>query len=492
MFRRMISKDIRRNLTVTVTLVALMALSVVLATASAGLLARLTGSADLLLERADAPHVAQMHAGPLDPAELDRWAGSRPEVISHQVGLLHGVDGADLSFAGDNQAGSVQQNPFVVPNTERDLLLDTAGGPVTAVEPGTVWLPVYYQIEGGLQPGATVTVTGPEGFSHDLTVAGFFRDSIMNTAIASSKRLAVHPADLELIAAHTGTPEYLLSFWLSDPDAQTATFRTAYQDDGMPSVGPMVDRAAFRMFNLISEGIVAGVVILASLLLLLVGLLCLRLAFLTAVQQDRREIGVLAAIGVAPSGIRRIYLSRYGLLGALACVLGLLGGLALAPGLAVGLNRYLGTSGGADVWLAPLLTAAAMFGLILLFLRVLLRRLSRISPVAAMRATDRTDPQGRARLRLHRMPTPAGLSLAWIDLLRRWTMFVLLFFVFAVSAFITAVPAGAAWTIRSPDFSTYMGVGPAEVRMDLQHADAATTELFRKAAQATGWGSTCP
>lgn len=474
----MLVKDVRRNLTVSLTLIILMMLSVVLATASTGLLARLAGSSDRLLERADAPHVVQMHAGPLEPEDVARWAAARPEVTAHGTHLLLGIDGADLSFDGVNQVGNVQQNSLVVPNLERDLLLDADNRPVTDVEPGTVWLPVYYEIEEDLQPGALVTVTGPDGFRHDLTVAGFVRDSIMNTAIASSKRLAVHPADLDLVAAHTGTPEHLISFWLEDPDTQIAGFRKAYQDDRLPSAGPMVDRATFTMFNMISEGIVAGVVILAALLLMLVGLLCLRLSFLTAVQQDRREIGVLAAIGVAPRGISRIYLAKYAAFGAVACSLGLLGGLALAPALSTGLNRYLGTGGGAALWLAPALTAVAVFALILVFVRLLLRRLNRISPVAALRATE---PGGKAwtrGLKLHRMATPTNVSLGLIDLSRRWTMFVLLFFVFVVSVFIMVVPSSAALTVRSPQFLTYMGVGPADVRMDLQYADDSSAELF--------------
>ncbi|AJK68840.1 hypothetical protein B840_06170 [Corynebacterium marinum DSM 44953] len=154
------------------------------------------------------------------------------------------------------------------------------------------------------------------------------------------------------------------------------------------------------------------------------------------------------------------------------------GGLALAPALSTGLNRYLGTGGGAALWLAPAFTAVGVYALILVSIRLLLRRLNRISPVAALRATE---PGGKAwarGLKLHRMATPTNVSLGLIDLSRRWTMFVLLFFVFVVSVFIVVVPSSAALTVRSPQFLTYMGVGPADVRMDLQYADDSSAELF--------------
>ena len=63
---------------------------------------------------------------------------------------------------------------------------------------------------------------------------------------------------------------------------------------------------------------VAAVVILVSVLLLVVGLLCLRFSFLTAAEQDYREIGVLKAIGVAPRGLKRIHPATDAMLAALA------------------------------------------------------------------------------------------------------------------------------------------------------------------------------
>ncbi|MDO5676013.1 MAG: hypothetical protein Q4G35_00735 [Propionibacteriaceae bacterium] len=78
----MIVKDAARNVTVTVTLVVLMTLSVMMATASAGLLARLTGASGRLLTTADAPHVAQMHAGPIDLAALDHWAAEVLDILT--------------------------------------------------------------------------------------------------------------------------------------------------------------------------------------------------------------------------------------------------------------------------------------------------------------------------------------------------------------------------------------------------------------------------
>ena len=228
MYARMIARDFARNRAVTMVLVVLMMLSVLLAAASAGTLGRLTGASNSLMTQADAPHVVQVHAGSYDQQEVDRWAAERPEVAHHQAMLMLGIDGAELFFNGVPQTTNIQQNALVVPNREGDLLLDLDNQPITEVAPGTMLLPVMYEVEAGMRVGDSVTISAADGFDKEFTVAGFARDSIMNPAIASSKRLAVSPADLEAVRAHTGNVEHLVEFWLHDPDTQTASFSKAY------------------------------------------------------------------------------------------------------------------------------------------------------------------------------------------------------------------------------------------------------------------------
>src|SRR5690606_26040908 len=251
------------------------------------------------------------------------------------------------------------------------------------VTAGTIVLPVIYQVEAGLEVGDPVTITGREGFVKELTIAGFARDSIMNPAVTSSKRLAVSAADLEEVRAHTGQVEQLIQFWLHDPASDSAAFQKAYQDSGMPAAGQMVDGAAFRMFTMIGDGMVAAVVILVAVLLLLVGMLCLRFSFLTAAEQDYREIGVLTAIGVPGRGVKRIYLTKYTLLAGIATILGLPIGLALTPVLTRNITRYMGSVPSLWNWVAPVLAAAAVLALLVLFVVALLHRFNTISAVSA-------------------------------------------------------------------------------------------------------------
>jgi putative ABC transport system permease protein len=483
MYRRMVARDVARNRSVTTVLVVLMMLSVMLATASAGTLVRLIGASSDLMARADAPHVAQLHAGEFDPQEVDRWVATRDDVAHHQAMLMLGIDGANLLLAGEPQTASIQQNSLVVPNAERDLLLDLDDQPITDVAPGTIVLPVYHEVETGLGIGDTVTITAPDGFAMDLEVSGFARDSIMNPAITSSKRLAVAAADLEEIRGHTGAVEHLISFWLDDPAASSAGFQKDYLDAGLPQAGQMVDSATFQMLTMIGDGMVATVVTFVSLLLLVVGLLCLRFSFLTAVEQDYREIGVLKAIGVAPRDVRRIYLTKYAILAGAATALGLVAGLALTPVLTRNITRYMGTAASVWNWLVPVLAAVLILAVLVGFVLVLLRRFRGISAVTALRSGATSQPR-KARLRLHRSRLPVQVRLGTMDVVGRWPIYLLLLLVFAISTFIMIVPVNSATTATAPDFINYMGIGQVDLRVDMDHIDATSrTEFDRIVAE---------
>lgn len=289
---------LREERAVMTTLAGLMMLSVLLACAA--LITRLVGSGDALIERAVAPHLAQLHSGEVDDREITEFTAAHPEITAHQVTPLLGIDDAQLFFDGTSQSSSVQQNSLMVPERERDLLLDMRDRPLTDVEPGTVWLPLLYE-SSGLTVGSTLTVTAPYGFRWELEVAGFLRDAGMGPAIAGSKRLAVSAEDLAVVA----------------------------------------------------EGPVAALVLLAAAMVLVIGMLSLRLALRTSLERDRREIAVMTAIGISARDVRTLHLLVYGTLAAVAGLAGLLGGIALERVLSAGLTRFLGETGGAGVVLIP-------------------------------------------------------------------------------------------------------------------------------------------
>lgn len=478
--RTLTRNSLRRSGVTAVILVAFVALAAMLAGAAGALLVSATGATEALMQRARTPHYLQMHAGPVDDARMAAFAEQNPLVDQWAVDPILNVDGAAVRITGPGVdttlADTLQDNSFVTQNADFDHLLDTENR-IIQPAPGTIWLPLFYREELGLATGNLVTVTGPGG-STGLTVAGFLRDSQMNSSYASSKRLLVAPPDLttlEHTLGDTGTIEHLIQFRLTDP-AAVGDFETQYRDAGLEAGGPTITWSLFTLVNSLSEGITAAIVILVTVLLVGIALLCVRFTLLTTLQQDHRQIGVLKAIGVRGRDLRRLYLGRYLALALGGALLGVLLAPLLSRSLLARVELMMGPSGrGFWALLVGWVLAALIVAVVLFSVRRTLRALDRISPVEALQSGS-TAAAGRVR-RTPRWLSVSGrlganVSLALADLWRRPGVYAVPLVIFTLASFILIVPQNLYSTVTAPDFITHMGAGVSDLRIDIrQNAD---------------------
>ena len=480
--RTLTRNALRRSPGTALVLVLFVALCTMLAASAGALVLTSTGAASGLMHQARAPHFLQMHAGPVDEERMADFAASQPSVEDYAVVPMLNVDGASVRITGPDEgpsggttlAAGMQDNSFVAQNPDFDQLLDTEGQ-VIEPAPGTVWLPLYYLNELGVEVGDTVTVTGPEETVR-LSLAGFLRDAQMNSSYASSKRLLVAPADLATLTAAMGPAasiEHLVEFRLTSPDA-VGQLEADYRAAGLESNGPTLTWSLFLLANSLSEGILAAVVVLVTLLLVAIALLCVRFTLLTTIEQDYREIGVLKAIGVRDRAVRRLYLHRYLAMALLGATVGVVASWGLSYLLLAPTRQMTGPSGRTlPSMLLGVALAALVVGVVLLTVRRTLRRTELVSPVEAIRSGAAST--GRTRtLRPPRWLSVAdsrldtGVLLGLRDLLARTGLYVVPLVIFALASFILAVPQALYSTVTRSDFVTYMGVGVSDLRADVQ------------------------
>src|SRR6056297_12175 len=470
---KIVKKDFLRKKAVTLVVFSFVLLASMLVATGSNLVVQLTASLDYLFERAKVPHFVQMHAGDIDREIIGDWARTNPMVKEHQVVEMLTVDGSAL-YLGSSESSekeSVMDVSFVTQNPSFDLLLDTENR-VASVKPGEVGVPVYYMQEKNMKQGDTVRIKTPS-FEKTFTVATFVRDAQMNTSLVHSKRFLVHPADYARLGTHIADSEYLVEFLLHNME-DLEKFADSYQASGLPGRGPAVDIMLFKVLNALSDGLVAGVVILLSLLLVGIAVLCLRFTILATIEEDYREIGVMKAVGVPEKNIRGIYLSKYMVMGAVAVIAGY--------GLSLTCNGFLTSNilmfiGKAPVRMGqqavPVIAAGIIWLMVGFFVMVILRRCNRISAVEALRSGSTGDPmKARRMLKLTRsrlLGVNAFIGLG--DIVQRFRMFALLCFVFFFCGALILVPVNFLTTIQSPAFISYMGIGKSQVRIDLRQTE---------------------
>ena len=474
MYYRIVRKDISNSKMITLTTVLFVTAAAMLVSLAAILVINLTGAIDTLMMRAKTPHFMQMHTGEIDTERLGAFAEQNGNVRQFQVLEFLNVEGSSIVINGNSLGGSVQDNGFSTQSRQFDYLLDLNGNVIQASD-GELYVPLCYKKDGTARIGDQAII-----FGKSFTVAGFLRDSQMNSLLASSKRFLVSSHDYAEIR-DLGNREYLIEFRLKDMSGLSA-FETAYISAGLEANGPILTYPLFKMLNAISDGIMIGVLLLISVLVVAIAFLCIRFTLLAKIEDDYREIGVMKAIGLRVSDIKKIYLAKYMVIGAAGCILGLLLSFLFRDMLLENIRLSMGESENASTALL-----FGILGVLLIFLSItfyvngVLNRFRKISATQAVRfGAPMEKPAGTGHIYLSRNKLfDINIFLGIKDVLTRKRLYVTMHIVLVLSVFIIMVPQNLYNTISAESFSTYMGIGKCDLRFDLQQ----TGNIAGKAAE---------
>ena len=483
MYFRIIRNDIKTSKLINIIMTLFIASAAMLVSLAAVLSVNLLGSIDALMTIAETPHFMQMHSGSIDITRLEFFADQNENVEKFQVAEFLNIDGSKIVIDENSLAGSVQDNGFSTQSASFDYLLDLSGQ-VINVSDGELYVPICYFKDGTATVGDRALICGRE-----FTVAGFVRDSLMMSTLSSSKRFIVSENDLKALKAG-GNTEYLIEFRLKDQSG-LSTFETAYTSAGLEANGPTITYPLIRTLNAISDGMMIGVILLVSLLIVAVAFLCIRFTLLAKIEEDCREIGVLKAIGLRVSDIKRIYLTKYAALAAVGCILGYALSFAFKDILLENIRLYMGESENAD--LASLLGAvgtALIFLAVLAFVSGVLRRFKRLSIAEAVRygkTQEKAMVHSGFSLSRNRI-FETNILMGIMDVFSRKRLYTAILAVLSIAIFIIIVPQNLYTTISSKGFIEYMGVGNCDLRFDIQQTDdiPGKTAEIAKALDADG------
>lgn len=478
MLIRLITNEIKKNKTITLITAAFMTAAAMLISLSAILTLNLSGAIDTLMEQSATPHFMQMHSGTIDTGRMAAFAAGNEMVADYQILEFLNLDGAEFSFGDTTLAESVQDNGLSPQSSRFDYLLDL-NGEIIRPAGGEIYVPLCYQKEGRTEAGRTMTVAGQE-----FVVAGFMRDSQMNSLLSSSKRFIVSDADYEQLK-EMGKTEYLIEFRLHDLQ-QLSAFETIYSQSGLEAGGPALTYPLFKMINAISDGILIAVILLVSLLLMIIAFLCIRFTLLARIEEDYREIGVMKAIGLRNADIKKLYLFKYVCLSGISCLVGYLLSLLSKGWLLRDIRLSMGESAYASLAvMAAALLVFAVFLMIIGFVYHVLHRFEKISAVSAIRfgageeAVKHTNRFCLSRYTWLNVNILMGIK----DICSRGKIYLTMLVVLVIACFIMIVPQNLYQTVSSEEFIRYKGIGKCEIRMDIQQTDRIEEKAMDIAAE---------
>lgn len=467
---RIIRNDLLKSKAVSFTTMVFVAVSAMLVSLAAILVVNLSGAVDNLMTQAKTPHFMQMHSGEMDTARLTSFAEQHSNVDEFQVVEFLGIDSAQIILGDKSLANSVQDNGLSVQNEKFDYLLDLDGN-ILNVSDGELYVPVSYMKDNTTKVGDKAVISGKE-----FTVAGFLRDSTMNSSLSASKRFLVSSHDYADMK-NLGSTEYLIEFRLKD-FSELGAFETAYATAGLEANGPTVTYTLFKMMNAISDGMMIAVILLVSVLVVAIAFMSIRFTLLAKIEDDYREIGVMKAIGLRLSDIKKIYLSKYMAIAATGSILGYILSLVFQGMLLENIRLFMGESEN-----STFASVLGIIGILLVFLAIIayvnfvLKRFRKISAAEAIRfGTSQEKTTGVKHFSLSRNRFfNTNIFLGIKDVLTRKKLYSTILAVLVISAFILIVPQNLYNTISSKSFINYMGIGNYDLR--IQTSNTAEKEV---------------
>ena len=468
MFIKMLKKDIGKNKGINMTLFLFITLAAMLAAGACGIVAEIISSTDAFFEKSKPLHYMQMVTGEVDQKAINAFSEAHELVKEQQTLALLGIDN-NYIYYGDNPepySGSNMENLFVPQSPKFDFLLDENNS-VIKVEPGQIAAPIYAIDAYGLKKGDLIYIKRGN-FEMQFTVIDFARDSQMNASLISSKRFLVNEKDYDRLRANIGEVEYIIEFLLTDP-AKTGAFETDYLAAGLPS-GIAITLPIIQMMNGMTVGLSVAVLVLASVMLIVIALVCLRFTVLTTLEEEYREIGVMKAIGLPPRLIAKLYKLKYYFLGTGACALGFLLSLAFSPLFTEGVALYMGKAEGSLlVFFLPMFGSLLVFAIIVGYCSSVFKKMRKISVVEAIRGTN-AKRSGKA-FSIHKLHFGnINLSLGARDVFNRLRDYKTPIIVFTLCVFLIIVPMNFLNTLNAPSFIGYTGVGDCDALITLRYS----------------------
>jgi len=443
MIRKLIINDIKSNKLVTISTAVFMAGTATMLGLSVFLFATLVSSIDSLMTKAETPHFLQMHTGEISEEEINAFVAERPEVDEMQICTFLNLENGQIKIGDTSFDNNMQDNGLFCQSDKFDYLLDSEDN-IIRVSPGDVYVPVAYKNEYDISVGDKMYIG-----SEELNVAGFMRDSQMNSMMASSKRFLVNESDYERLKP-LGSEEYLIEFRVNEA-GDTGTFSTAYEDAGLPANGPTITYPLIRLMNALSDGIMIIVILLVAFVVLYISIMCIRYLILTQLEKDRRETGMMKAIGIAGKYIRKLYMSKYLLLSLTGCIVGSVLACILAVPLGKNMRDLYGEADNIVLVYALMIIGAALAEtVILLSIRRIFRKTEKISAVTALCGRGEKG--------------------------RRKNLWIPVSVILTASIFMMIVPDSMKKTLSDPGFVRYMGIGFSQVRIDVRQTDDIRSE----------------
>ncbi len=465
MYLNILKKDLKRKRAMNMILLLFMILATMFVSSSVNNIINVTTALDSYFEMADVPDylvVAMNKNLTVDIGKTLRLASAVESYATETVLFLSSdnfiYEDGDIVIEGGTNL--LQSDIFMNYFLSDGSILET-------VRRGE-----FYMTEGeadalGVNVGDKLTIE-VNGVSRELVLADKIKDALFGSKQISITRYIISEEDFNYFLSAENVEEYYggTLVYLYSSDMETALPQI------LPQIKPLVDSSvitmdrAFMKFCYVFDMIVAGVMLVVSMILIIIAFVVLRFTISFTLSEEFREIGVMKAIGIGNFKIRSLYLVKYMGLSIIGAAVGL--ALSFPFGkMIMDVSSQTIIIGNQSPILVNILCAVLVIAVILLFCYGCTGKVKKLTPIDAIR-NGQTGERFRKKslMGLGKSRLPVTPFLALNDIVsspRHYSIITLTFFLcLALLLMLSATVS----TMNSGSLATAFGWADCDIYLD--------------------------
>lgn len=392
--------------------------------------------------------------------EFEEWLESNRYADDYQkeTGILVNSENVSLPNGKYETIGGTILN--MLPE-KYNLVLDSDDRPLTFIKKGEIAMTVYDADRVDARIGDKITVT-LDGRERSFTLSYIVKDMIYGTQYIDNNRFLINAEDYNYFYS-TDTTGVINLYSVKSNDI--ASFgRELHKQDF--HIYYDIDKAAINMIFTM-DMVVASILIVVSVCLIIISLVILRFTIVFTLQDDYREIGVMKAIGLFPSYIKRIYIVKYFALSLLGSAVGTFLSIPFGNMMIENLKKNIAMESAGNP-LISVLCGVAIILIVMLFCWLSTGSVDRFTVIQAIR-NGSTGERFRSKRFLYlnkRGKIPVSLFMSLNSILSALKSYSVLLITFILGTMLVILPLNAVNTLSSPNIIELFGFSKSDAYID--------------------------
>ena len=451
MFFRILKKDLQQKKGVNFILFAFMILATVFVASSVNNISVISKQTEYGMEKAVLGDLYIMQPGLGKETEFQEWldesdlvtkysANESIELLKSNVKEFDGTNGEEFELKGKIYLAPEWKENMLVFNQKQELLV---------LKSGEIAMQQSQMDENDLEPGDEITLTYGD-WEKTMTVQEALIDPAFGGDFVDTTRYLVSSEDFEEMKKQNTTILYNYNIYSEDiiqlqKDISKENFE----------LGVTIDRDTFKMAYMVVT-IAGTVLITVGVCLILIAFLILKFTIEFTMQQDYKEIGIMKAIGIRNSMIKRIYITKYIAMILVAAVFGCVLSFPLGEFLLKTLGGALMLENATTHPELNILSSLVVAIVVVLLCYLCTNRVKKFSALESIRngqTGERFERKTAFKLNKSKHVNPI-VFMAGNDILSNIKKYLVLFFVFVIGTNVIIFPLNTISSLQSDNMAT--------------------------------------